>query len=141
MAVIITPQPPGCSCDNLIGWGITGSVYYDERRKEVIKAPNSLEDRILIEVEKDIYERLLQYRGSQLFNENTLIAIRLEWAPNGQLDRFLRISHHNIDSNSRIRWISQLAGVLQYVHSKNVVHGDVSCHNILLDENLDMDDM
>lgn len=101
----------------------------------------------MIEVEKDIYERfcegpqhqrLLQYRGSQLFNENTLTAIRLEWAPNGQLDRFLRINHHNVDSNSRIRWISQLAGVLQYVHSKNIVHGDVSCHNILLDENLDI---
>ena len=78
MAVIITPQPPGCSCDNLIGWGITGSVYYDERRKEVIKAPNSLEDRILIEVEKDIYERLcegrqhkrlLQYNSQSIDNE------------------------------------------------------------------------
>lgn len=81
MTVIVTPQLPGCSCDNFIGWGITGSVYYDNLREEVIKAPNSLEERILIEVEKDIYkrlcegpqhERLLQYRGSQLFNENRM---------------------------------------------------------------------
>ena len=54
MTVIITPQPPGCSCDNPIGWGITGSGYYDERRKEVIKTPDSLEDRILIEAGKDM---------------------------------------------------------------------------------------
>jgi hypothetical protein len=60
MAGIITPQPSGCGCDNLIGWGITGSVYYDERRKEVIKTPNNLEDRILIEIEKDI---LIEWRG------------------------------------------------------------------------------
>jgi hypothetical protein len=112
IAVIITSQPSGCSYNNLIGWGITGSVYYDKRRKKVIKAPNSLEDRILIKIEKDIYERLykghqykrlLQYRGSQLFNENTFTVIRLEWAFNGQLDRFLRINYYNIDSNLRIR--------------------------------------
>ena len=57
MAVIVMQQPPGCSCDNLIGWGISGSVYYDKRRNEAIKAPN---DSTLYRNRKEIYERLCE---------------------------------------------------------------------------------
>jgi len=134
--------PPGCSCENLIGWGISGTVYRDELRNEVIKAPNDANSRRFIEVEKEIYERLgqhnglLQYHGSELFWKDNRTAIRLEHAPNGQLYRFLQDRSNDVDRTLQMRWISQLADVLEYVHSRGVVHGDISCHNILLDEHL-----
>ncbi|KAI9869366.1 MAG: hypothetical protein M1813_000155 [Trichoglossum hirsutum] len=129
MAVIVMQQPPGCSCDN----------------HEAIKAPNDSDSRHFIEIEKEIYERLcedgqhdglLQYRGSEIFGNDYRTAIRLEWAPNGQLDRFLKDNCNEVDGTMQIRWITQLAEVLKYVHSKGVTHGDIACHNILLDEHL-----
>jgi hypothetical protein len=48
---VITPQPLGCSCDNLIGYGLAGSVYYIAQKMVAIKAPNSAEFQRFIERE------------------------------------------------------------------------------------------
>ena len=142
MDLIIVP-PPGCSCKNLIGWGISGTVYCDELWNQVIKALNNVNSWCFIKVEKEIYERLsqhnrlLQYHGSELFWKDNCIAIHLEHTPNGQLYRFLQDRSNNIDWTLQMCWISQLADVLEYIHSKDVIHSDILCHNILLDKHLD----
>ncbi|OCK87136.1 uncharacterized protein K441DRAFT_595613, partial [Cenococcum geophilum 1.58] len=50
--------PPGYSCENLIGWGISGTIYCDKLQNEVIKAPNNANSQHFIKVEKEIYKRL-----------------------------------------------------------------------------------
>src|SRR2546421_1121533 len=94
---VIVP-PPGCSCDNSVGYGLSSAVYYDKHRNEIIKAPQLSEDRPFIDVENEIYKRLseggqhdglLEYRGSEIYSDDNRTAIRLEWAPNDQLRFFL----------------------------------------------------
>jgi len=35
-----------------------------------------------------------------------------------------------------MRWISQLADILKYIHSKGIIYSDISYYNILLDKHL-----
>ncbi|KAM3422004.1 hypothetical protein BST61_g2380 [Cercospora zeina] len=37
-----------------------------------------------------------------------------------------------------LRWVEQLFDAVQFIHSRNVLHGDISCNNIFLDDNLDV---
>jgi serine/threonine protein kinase len=59
-----------------------------------------------------------------------------ESACNGNLRPFLKKCAKDIDIERRLRWAKQIADALRFVHSTNVVHGDVTCGNILLDGQL-----
>lgn len=138
--------PPGLSANNILAWGLSSIVFLDKDSSEVIKVPRGLKERPEIEVEKQIYERLsedgqhcglLKYLGCEPFDEGSAWAIHLEYAAEGQLSIFLKkklLSHEELDT--RIRWISQLGNTLNYLHSKHIVHGDISCNNIFLDQQL-----
>jgi serine/threonine protein kinase len=36
----------------------------------------------------------------------------------------------------RLLWAKQIAEALHFIHSKNVIHRDLACSNIVLDEHL-----
>jgi serine/threonine protein kinase len=38
----------------------------------------------------------------------------------------------------RLRWVEQLFDAVRFIHSRSVLHGDISCNNVFLDENLDV---
>lgn len=137
--------PPGLNTELYYSHGLYGLVFLDKSGSNVCKIPRSVNDRPAIEVEKRIYERLtedyqhsglLRYRGSDPFDDGTAWAIHLERACNGQLSKFLKDEFSCVGVDLQIRWARQLADTLRYVHSKHVVHGDISCNNIFLDEHL-----
>lgn len=133
--------PPGCSADNLLSWGSYGHVYLVEGGVEVIKAAKTRADRLAINIEKQIYERLghhaglLDYLGCQTYDHGTAHALRLGLAEKGSLSKYLA-NERSTDANLRFVWVKQLANTLHYIHSKNVVHGDLCCNNIFLDKQL-----
>ncbi|PSN59004.1 kinase-like protein, partial [Corynespora cassiicola Philippines] len=74
------------------------------------------------------YEGILRYYGSV---EN---GIRLEYAPNGNLRSFN--NRNKVDNRQRLQWAVQIAQALSFTHLSGVIHGDLTCQNILLDAKL-----
>ena len=144
MAVAILA--PGTSSDNYLSPGISSFVFLDRSKSKVIKVPRGIDQRPELEVEKKIYERLgcdghhsglLRLLKAELFADGSAWALHLEYASEGQLSVFLRDKYDRIkELDLQTRWIRQVGDALRYVHLKNVVHGDISCNNILLDEHL-----
>jgi serine/threonine protein kinase len=130
--------PTGFSLKDIVSWGNTGMVCLDESSQTVVKSPHGEENEEAIAIERRIYERvsghgghlgLLHYYGPYE------LGIRLELAHN-DLRPFLQTPTRNIDIEQLLRWARQITDTLRFVHSKNVIHGDLTCGNILLDAQL-----
>ena len=145
MATLILP--PGLSAANVLSYGLSSIVFLDKSTPEIIKVPRGIKERPEIEVEKKIYERLsqdshhcglLRYLKGELYADGSAWALHLEYASEGQVSVFLRDKYDQVKGlDLQIRWIRQVGDALRHVHSKKVVHGDISCNNIFLDEHLD----
>ncbi|KAI9206547.1 uncharacterized protein BJ171DRAFT_11440 [Polychytrium aggregatum] len=53
-----------------------------------------------------------------------------EFMKNGSLDKYLR--QHQTSIEEKLRWMFQVACEMQYLHSKDMVHGDLKPSNVLL---------
>ncbi len=114
-------------------------ICLDEASQTVVKSPHEEENKYDIAIEKKIYERFSEHGGHEgvlNYHGSYESGIRLEFACNGNLRSFLKNRASDINIERRLCWAKQIAEALRFVHSRNVVHGDVTCANILLDEQL-----
>lgn len=118
---------------DLVGAGITAMVV---RLNAVLKFAN-FTDPLFLEREKRIYQRLghdsngvVRYYGSL---EDALV---LQYASNGSIRQYLTRQTEPVPLSIRLRWVEQITTSMAFVHSRNVLHGDISCNNVFLDENL-----
>jgi serine/threonine protein kinase len=123
----------GLTGKDLVGMGITALVA---RLDAVITFARSTE-LPLIEREKCVYQRLghdhngvLRYYGSL---EDALI---LQYACNGSIRQYLATQTRPIPLSLQLRWIEQITASVVFVHSKMVLHEDISCNNVFLDKEL-----
>jgi serine/threonine protein kinase len=66
--------------------------------------------------------------------------LKLEYAMMGTVRSHVQRSE-SIDSiplRDRLRWCRQAGEALAYIHTKNIIHCDISTRNFLLDNNLDL---
>jgi serine/threonine protein kinase len=56
----------------------------------------------------------------------------LEYLPNGSVEDHLA-KHTNLSEKQKLRWAHQTAERLDYIHENNVIHGDLSLGNLLID--------
>ncbi|KAJ5121088.1 uncharacterized protein N7515_009049 [Penicillium bovifimosum] len=61
----------------------------------------------------------------------------LRYYPNGTLHNYIAL-HPFLNIDQRIKWCRQLADTVVFVHSKWVIHCDITLSNILLDEELNI---
>ncbi|KAM3524806.1 hypothetical protein NHJ13051_004308 [Beauveria bassiana] len=64
-------------------------------------------------------------------------SLLLQFQQNGSIRQYRKTSHQPIPLKLRLRWAEQVASGVAFLHSKGVLHGDLSCNNIFLDANLD----
>jgi serine/threonine protein kinase len=89
-----------------------------------------------LEVEEQIlrilgkHPRIIQLKGK---HEDGLL---LEYLPNGSIEHYLRSNAPYITVAQRLRWGQQAAEGLAYIHTKKVIHCDISIGNLLLDRDL-----
>ncbi|PGH09019.1 serine/threonine protein kinase [Helicocarpus griseus UAMH5409] len=91
-------------------------------------------------IEKLIYERIghhpfiLRYYGDHHSQEHKglLSGLVFEYLPGGLLSDNLALSHY---PKQRAEWPIQITEALRHIHSKCVIHGDLGCHNILIQQN------
>lgn len=131
--------PYGLTFKELVGVGISGTVV---RLDAVIKCfpphrQSSLEreTRVYQRLQERYYDhpRFLRFYG---VIENGLM---LGYATNGTLRDYMS---HNKQTprplSLRLRWIEQIVDTVAALHSSSVIHGDLSCNNFFLDEDLNV---
>jgi serine/threonine protein kinase len=131
--------PQGFGLKDVVAWGTTGLVVHDRPSRTVIKTPLSEDCLDLLLREQEIYERFTQCGGHQgiLHYYGTFEGgIRLEYAPNGDLRSFNKQHKLDVNFGQRLQWSTQIAEALDFIHKAGVIHGDLTCHNIFLDDNL-----
>jgi serine/threonine protein kinase len=142
--IVLTSIPTGCTIEDRVGLGTSGLVFLDPSSSSsstVMKFPHAGDIHALthIEIEKSIYNRftlqgghegLLQYYGP--FETG----LRLEYARNKGLLSYLQEHKGNIGFEQRFRWCQEVSHTLAFIHSNQVIHGDLKCNNIFLDDAL-----
>lgn len=87
-------------------------------------------------IERDVYKILQTQERSPYIAECLDIA-----HPQGLI--FRRYGHTTIAERLRSRripkettqkWMSQLLSAMEYIHNRDIIHGDLRCHNLLTDE-------
>ncbi|KAF1994491.1 kinase-like protein [Amniculicola lignicola CBS 123094] len=132
--------PAGYGLEDVVGWGTTGLVVLDESSKTIIKTPFDPfdQDRVrFISQERRIYERLTNWGGHKgilSYHGTFESGIRLEYAPNHDLRSFIK--NYDVNFQQKLRWASQIAEAIKFIHGAGIIHGDLTCANIFLDENL-----
>lgn len=63
-------------------------------------------------------------------------SLLLQFQPNGSIRQYRAANPGRISLSTLLRWAEQAARAVDYLHSKGIFHGDISCNNILLDAEL-----
>ena len=61
-------------------------------------------------------------------------AIVMELASNGDLNSFLKNINEPIQWSLCMKWLTQITNALVYLHKSGIIHRDLRCSNILLNE-------
>ncbi|WEW60854.1 hypothetical protein PRK78_006342 [Emydomyces testavorans] len=126
----------------LAGVGCFAHVFGVGKTGYVVK--KSLEPFVVKDLqpgEKHIYERLGQhpfilryygeYQNSTEPSNGVPSGLVFEYVSGGVLVEKLALSEY---SEQRTAWPVQAAEAIHYIHSKNIIHSDIGCHNFLLKE-------
>lgn len=123
--------PLGINRQDVVGLGITALVA---RPDAVIKF-NRRAELPLLEREMRIYERLgHDHDGVLRYYGNIGDAVILQYACHGSIRQYCASQAKSVSLSLRLRWVEQIASSVAFIHSRNVLHGDLSCNNVMLDE-------
>jgi serine/threonine protein kinase len=124
----------------VIGFGSSSFIgLLDD--KTVLKYPRTAEEewkRIVIE--QRIYNAIGSHPRILACYGLDERGLKLEYASRGTVRDFLRNNSYTpfLTRRDRVRWCRQAAEAIAYVHTKNVIHCDISTRNFLLDAKLDI---
>jgi serine/threonine protein kinase len=63
--------------------------------------------------------------------------ILIEYCPKGTLKSLLRASDPPVEPSIKKRWAAQIAHGISAIHGAGLIHGDLRCENVVVDENED----
>ncbi|XP_046813391.1 testis-specific serine/threonine-protein kinase 4-like isoform X1 [Vespa crabro] len=139
----------GYAIGNVIGVGsyATVKVAISERHNSQVaikiiskfQAPSDYLKKFLpreIEVVKGLKHPNL-IRFLQAIETTHRVYIIMEYAQNGSLLDIIRRDTYIDEGRSR-RWFRQLLDAVDYCHERGVVHRDIKCENLLMDNNLNI---
>jgi serine/threonine protein kinase len=130
---IMLPPP---DAHELVTFGASGSFFHVIDRKNVLcKVPwqNSM-DTQRFEVEKRVFDRLGRHPHIvKVLTTNGKAIYMKEYRFQDLRGYFESDGHSTV--KERITWCKDIAETLEYIHSKGVRHGSLSCRKILLNKN------
>ncbi|ATY60205.1 spindle assembly checkpoint kinase [Cordyceps militaris] len=126
--------PDGITSKDVLGMGTTALVA---RLDAVIKFCDSSQLPML-ERERRVYERLGDdHDGILRYHGRVGDALVLQYACHGSIRQFRADQTKPTPLPLQLRWIEQITTSVAFIHSKAVLHGDISCNNVLLMDDLD----
>jgi serine/threonine protein kinase len=118
----------------IIAVGSTSFVG-DLGNDQVLKYPHLAKDREAIEHEARVYNVLGSHRRILRCHGLDEAGLRLDKAANGTLRDFLKAQHGPRD---KLKWSRQLAEAVEYIHTKQVFHCDISLRNCFVTDKCDL---
>lgn len=91
-----------------------------------------------LHVEEQILRRLEHHPRIIRLRQKHEAGLLLEYMPNGTVGLYLRDVAPTCSLQQRLMWAHQAAEAVAYIHSRSVLHCDISIGNLLLDANLDI---
>ena len=88
-----------------------------------------------IEIEGRVYAHLGKHKRIARCIDYNNDFIDLQYEPNGDLQSYLTKSKTPIDLNARCRFARQAIEAVTFIHSKDVIHSDLSARQFLVDKN------
>lgn len=132
--------PTGFGAKDIIAWGNTCMVGLDAVSQTVIKTPRDQTHADSLKIERRIYERFQEHGGHKglllYYGPFEEYGICLEYATKFNLCSTLRKSA-DIDYGRRLLWVLQITNAAAFIHSHNVIHGDPTCSNAFLTDQMD----
>lgn len=115
---------------SVIGKGSYGVVFLSELNKELVavkklKSQNDIEVNFL---KKLRHSNVIKFKGVTMLNSS--LSLIMEFCPKGQLYNIIHTQ--KIVPKNVINWTKQIASGMNYLHSKNIIHGDLKSPNILM---------
>ena len=102
----------------------------------IISDMNELENEIS-EYEKLLHDQIVQVLGLCKDYENGMLYICLEYVSGGSLYTRLQIKGP-LNNDSVIKYIYQVLKGISYLHQQRIIHRDVRCKNLLIDQNFNI---
>jgi serine/threonine protein kinase len=126
--------PLGLNRKDLVGAGVTAIVA---RLDAVVKFFGPSESDFF-EREKLVYQRLgSDHSGIVRYFGVLENAIILQFASQTSIRQYVA-RQKQVPLSVRLRWVEQIFDAVRFIHSRSVLHGDISCNNVFLDVNLDV---
>lgn len=99
--------------------------------------PNFKEYKLSIQKEAAILRRLGRHPHIVEFLGLVDHGLKLRFYPQGTLHRYLQWHPHE-SIEMRMKWCVQLVQAVEFLHSRSVLHCDISLRNVLLNDDLDI---
>jgi len=118
-----------------IGRGSSGTVFAVNQNLAIKTFSEDAEGQLDFDRERSIYEDLQKYGGSPFVIkflevwEDGLVLERLKCSLRSRLREKSQPPLH-----VRLRWLVQACNALEFIHDRGIMHGDVGCHNFLVDK-------
>ena len=115
--------------------GITAIVA---RLDAVIKFAPATELPSMEREKKRVYQRLGHHDRAVRYYGNLGNDIILQYACHGSIRQYFASQTKPVALSLQLGWVEQIAEAVSFIHSKNVLHGDISCNNIFVDHSLNV---
>lgn len=141
------PEECFFSKGKLLGGGASGIVELTDDGYAV-KTPwpgkDGLDSQDDVRFEARVYERIRERLGDSprfvkifAFDQDQL-TLTMEYMANGTLRDYLRSNAEGITRRQRYLWVRAMAEGLDLLHALDIVHCDLTPHNMLLDDKLEL---
>ncbi|TVY44114.1 Serine/threonine-protein kinase [Lachnellula subtilissima] len=118
-----------------IGHGGSGTVFAIDQSKVIKIFPGDTYGNMDLEREKEIFEILQSRESSKL-----VVTFKYQWTSGLVLERLestLRQRLVGILPPSQpplaLQWVQECSAAVKFIHSHDVIHGDLGCQNFLVD--------
>ncbi|PYI27477.1 putative serine-threonine protein kinase [Aspergillus indologenus CBS 114.80] len=126
---------PSIVPSQIVAVGSVSSIHTFGSDHVLKRSPPSLNEfaRQAFDIEVRAYKRLGNHRRIAVLSDVTSEGIVLE---RGECLRKIIQSPGSgkITMRTRLRWAQEASEGLCYIHSKSIIHADVGCHNLILDQ-------
>ncbi|RHZ48428.1 hypothetical protein Glove_551g20 [Diversispora epigaea] len=124
----------------LISGNIYEAIFKISQKTIVLKCvylndkftPDNLINEIKRHRKLKVHDNILKFYGITKQENTNNYMIILEYVNNGSLRQYLKTNFQKMDWNTKLNLAKQIANVLMYLHSNEIIHGKLNSENILV---------